>query len=235
MANSTTNLDTIIQGQGSQDIKANSLFDAASPATLYGRRASTTAGLTWGYYGGNILISNVVTAISNGTVALTASATNYVEADPSDGTVTKNTTAFTSGRTPLYTVVTGTASITSYTDKRCSIFTNGVTATDTFRMDILTESGSTKTLALTDIGKWIRFTAACDTTIPTNASVAITIGIYFLGIQAGTSQVTFTAAGGVTLNIPSGCNARTRGQGASWSLIKVATDTWDLTGDLEMV
>ena len=38
MADSTTNLDTIVQGSGSQDAEANALFNASSPAMLYGNR-----------------------------------------------------------------------------------------------------------------------------------------------------------------------------------------------------
>lgn len=118
MANSTTNLDGIVQGQGSQDVVANSMFDALSPASLYGRRASTTSGLNWGYYGGNILLNGVLTQIANGSLALTPSSTNYLEANPADGAVSKNTTGFTAGRWPLYSIVAGASAITSYTDYR---------------------------------------------------------------------------------------------------------------------
>lgn len=118
MANSTTHIDQLIQSQASKEITANGYFDAASPATLYGRRQSTSSGLTWGFYGGNVLVNGVLTHIANGTLTLTASATNYVEANPATGAVSSNTTGFTAGRTPLYTVVVGSASITSYTDHR---------------------------------------------------------------------------------------------------------------------
>ena len=89
-------------------------------ASLFGRRATATTGLTWGYYGG--VFSATPTArvvVSNGTVSLTASATNYIEADNTTGAVTKNTTAFTaSGKRPLYKVVAGAATVTSYEDWR---------------------------------------------------------------------------------------------------------------------
>lgn len=118
MANSTTNLDTISASQAQKEVTANALHDAGSPATLFGRRASTSAGLTWGYYGGRILVDGVLTTIANGTVALTASATNYVEATRA-GVVSKNTSGFTAGSIPLYTVVAGSSTVTSYTDERC--------------------------------------------------------------------------------------------------------------------
>lgn len=118
MSNSTPTFDPILTAQASKEVTANAYFDAASPATLYGRRQSTCSGLTWGYYGGNVLVNGALTQIANGTLTLTASATNYVEAEPTTGAVSSNTTGFTAGRTPLYTVVTGTATVTSYTDHR---------------------------------------------------------------------------------------------------------------------
>jgi hypothetical protein len=117
MANSTTNIDTISSGQLQPEVTANQYFDAASPATLFGRRGSATSLLTWAYYGGRILVDGVLTTIANGTVTLTASNTNYVEATRA-GVVSCNTTGFTAGRIPLYTVVVGGSAPTSYTDER---------------------------------------------------------------------------------------------------------------------
>lgn len=117
MSHSNTLLDLLASSQSQKEVTANSLLDAASPAMLFGRRASTTAALTWGYYGGTVLVAGVPTQIANGTVTLTANATNYVEADGA-GVVSVNTAAFTSGRTALYTIITGAASVTSYLDQR---------------------------------------------------------------------------------------------------------------------
>lgn len=82
MASSTPNLDLIAQSQSSKEVTANALFDAGSPATLFGRRASLCSGLNWFYYGGVMLVDGVLTTISNNAaaLALTASATNYIEA-----------------------------------------------------------------------------------------------------------------------------------------------------------
>jgi len=91
-----------------------------SVGALFGRRRSTTTLLTWGYYGGPMVVDGALTVIANGTVALSASATNYIEATRA-GVVSKNTTAFTPGSIPLYTVVTDTTTVTvspGYTDYR---------------------------------------------------------------------------------------------------------------------
>ncbi len=113
MSNSTPLINSIAPNQSSKEVLANALFDAASPAMLWGRRASACVGLTWGYYGGWYNGQ-----ISNGTISLTASTSNYLMADPSTGAVTANTSGFTSGKIPLYIVVTGTSTVTSYTDER---------------------------------------------------------------------------------------------------------------------
>jgi hypothetical protein len=117
----TSNLDQIATATSQKEVKANETDDAESPASFGGRHGSTCSGLTWGYYGGKYMTggaSPAITMLANGTVVLTASLTNYVEFDPIGGTVNANTTAFTAGRVPLYTVVVGASTITSYTDQR---------------------------------------------------------------------------------------------------------------------
>jgi len=102
---------------------------------------------------------------------------------------------------------------------------------------LLTDSTTAKTLALTDRGQWMRFTNAAlvTLTVPPNSSVAFAIGECLNGIQGATGQVSIAAGAGVTINKPSGYNAKTRALGAAFCLIKIATDTWDLVGDLETV
>jgi hypothetical protein len=123
MAGSTSNLDLIAASQAQKEVTANAVFDAMSPASLFGRRASTCAGLVWGYYGGAILAGGTdpgLHFVANGTVTLAASDTNYVEVDD-EGLVTVNQTSFTSGLTPLYEIVTGATTVTSYTDWRVTL------------------------------------------------------------------------------------------------------------------
>lgn len=117
MANSTTNIDAITSSQTQKEVTANQFFDAASPSTIFGRRGSTTSALTWGFYGGRMLVDGVLTTIANGTVTLTDATTNYVEATRA-GVVSKDTTGFTAGSIPLYTIVTSGGAVSSYTDER---------------------------------------------------------------------------------------------------------------------
>lgn len=128
MADSTTHLDTISSGQASKEVAANQLFDAMSANALFGRRGSTTAGLTWGYYGGKFQKPDgTLATIANGTVALTASATNYLYVD-SAGAVQKVTAApagwpapLASDAIALYEIVAGASAVTSYTDYRAPL------------------------------------------------------------------------------------------------------------------
>lgn len=123
MANSSTNLDLISSSQAQKEVTANALSDATSMAATYGRRASTTAALTWGYYGGNVTKADGSMAqISNGTVSLTASAMNYLVAQKSTGTVSVSTSTTNwndrRGYWRLYQISTGASAVTSYTDYR---------------------------------------------------------------------------------------------------------------------
>lgn len=118
MSDSTTKMDTISASQASKEVTANQSLDALSQAAIFGRRASTTTALTWGYYGGRFTKSDGTNInVANGTKTLTVAATNYVEVDE-DGVVTVNTSAFTAGQIQLYTIVVGASTVTSYTDHR---------------------------------------------------------------------------------------------------------------------
>ena len=100
-------------------------------------------------------------------------------------------------------------------------------------MPIVTEAGTTKTFALTDIGAYVRTTSgsAVTITVPANSSVAFPTGTEIVVFQAGAGQVTFTAAGGVTINSKDS-NLKITGQYSSATLKKIGTDEWDMIGDL---
>ena len=50
--------------------------------------------------------------------------------------------------------------------------------------------------------------------------------------QCNTGPVTFESGSGVILNLPDGDDAQTSRQGAVCTLKKIATDEWDIFGDL---
>jgi len=100
-------------------------------------------------------------------------------------------------------------------------------------LEINDQTGTAYTLVLTDDGKYLRFnnSSAISATIPLNASVAYPIGTQIAIRQVGAGQVTIVATSGVTIN--SAETLLLRGEKSSASIIKVATDEWDLSGDLE--
>jgi hypothetical protein len=117
MADSTTNIPQISQSQSQKEVLANALFDATSIWMIFGRNSLTSSGLIWGYLGGRIYLSGNPTVIANGTITLAANQTNYVEVNQS-GVVSSNTSGFSLDRAPLYRVVTGATTVTSYEDHR---------------------------------------------------------------------------------------------------------------------
>ncbi len=125
MSSSTSNLNLLVQSQSGKELTANSLFNAMSPATF--GASKTVSGLSWFAYGGPMVIDGVLTIIADQSVNLTASTTNYVEMTRA-GVMSKNTTAFTPGSIPLYTVVTGTASVSSWIDYRAWVQPQHITS-----------------------------------------------------------------------------------------------------------
>jgi len=88
------------------------------------------------------------------------------------------------------------------------------------------------TLVLADKGKLVEMSnaSANNLTVPLNSSVAYQVGSQINILQTGVGQTTVVATGGVTINATPGLKLRT--QWSSATLIKRATDTWVLVGDL---
>lgn len=95
------------------------------------------------------------------------------------------------------------------------------------------QTGTTYTLVLGDAGSLIEVSnaSAITLTIPLNSSVAFPLKTVIDIIQTGAGQITISPTGGVTLT-SAGSAVKTRVQYSGISLIKVATDTWRLIGDI---
>jgi hypothetical protein len=91
---------------------------------------------------------------------------------------------------------------------------------------------SAYTLVLADKDKLVEMSvgSANNLTVPLNSSQAFPIGTQISILQTGSGQTTVVATGGVTINATPGLKLRT--QWSSATLIKRATDTWVLVGDL---
>lgn len=108
----------------------------------FSKDVDNTSGLNYSYFAGRIFNGKAIVDVAAGTVALTASNTNYVECSRA-GVVSKNIVGFTSGAIPLATIVTGVASITSITNKKTFLSAppnGGISG------DLLSTAGKTKSL-----------------------------------------------------------------------------------------
>lgn len=98
---------------------------------------------------------------------------------------------------------------------------------------IQTITGTSYTLQLTDASTYMRSTnaSAITVTVPPYASVAFSPDNFISFHQGATGPLGFTGATGVTINTPATTILRTIHSSAT--LLNVATDTWDLIGDLQ--
>jgi hypothetical protein len=116
------------------------------------------------------------------------------------------------------------------------VYYNGTTWVNKYIASIPTatnaQSGTTYTLVLADAGKIVEVgnASAITVTIPTNASVAYPVGTQITLLQTGAGQITVSGPSGGTLNATPG--TKLRAQWSSATLLKRATDTWVLIGDL---
>ena len=88
------------------------------------------------------------------------------------------------------------------------------------------------TLVLADKNKIVEMSVATANTltVPPNSSVAYAVGSQINILQTGAGQTTVTAGAGVTINAAPGLKMRTQWSYAT--LVKRATDTWVLVGDI---
>ena len=101
-------------------------------------------------------------------------------------------------------------------------------------MTAINDKTANYTLVVADAGKLIQSTAtgAITITVPDNATAAIPIGSIVYLAQDNTGSVTVSGAAGVTSKIPTGYQGVIAGRHSMVSLIKIATNTWRLVGDL---
>ena len=92
---------------------------------------------------------------------------------------------------------------------------------------------ASETLALSDAGALVQMNSgsAQALTVPPNSSVAFPVNTVIDIVQAGAGQVTLTAGVGVTLNAKGGA-LLFASQWSTATIIKTATDTWLVVGDL---
>jgi hypothetical protein len=95
------------------------------------------------------------------------------------------------------------------------------------------QSGTTYTLVIGDAGELVTLSnsSSITLTVPQNSSVAFPVGTVIDLLQLGAGQVTVAADTNVTIDTSSTLKLRAQYSGAL--LVKTATNTWVLVGDLE--
>ena len=111
-----------------------------------------------------------------------------------------------------------------------------VVADDTVR-EINAQTGTSYTLVLADLREVVTMdNASANTlTIPANSSVAFPVGTQIDVIQLGAGVTTIDAAVGVTLNGVSGGSGAIGARYGPATLLKTATDTWVVFGNIGAV
>ena len=250
MSDSTSNLDLVIQSQASKEITINAALDAASPATLYGRRQSTTSGLRFGFYGGRYHS----TLIGNDTLLLIANKINYVVARKTTGAVSQAVIKANwndqAAYVRLYAVTTNATTIASFEDHRQAIHSllgglagqvlcgtgDDVAPAWAYRRLPQTSASADYTLVAADASNHLLHPSgdlkARTFTLPANASVAFAIGteITFIN-QDGAGELTIAITSDVMHLAGSGDTGnRTLAANGIAKALKITASEWLISG-----
>lgn len=201
-------LDQISQSQTQQNVVANLNDAALNPAAVLGWHQSASGGLTFAYYGGRLTDS---VTVSDGMLTLTDNATNYIECT-TGGTVSSNTSAFTSGRIRMYTGVASSGAVT-HTDVRAVGlgFASGGGASGT-----VTNTGGNLTANAVVLGAGTVDTKVV-AGIVTDGTSKLSLGVP--GTSVGAVALGNATSGTITVQPPTGA------LGSSVLTLPIATDT----------
>lgn len=229
-----------VDASASPEVQMNDAMVTLEWGAVYGVHPSTTTGLTWGYYGGMWGGFTVTT----GTLTLTNASDNYIVVNRSTGAISVSTSATnwndTDAYARVYKVTTAGGLVTAIEDHRAG--PNGIHAgiprervPITWR-EVADDSPETDTLELGDAENGIAYQYSSDgfAVVPTNGAVAFPVGTSILLYQEGAGQLTVSpVSGSVTIRVNSTFTMKLRGQYSLATLVKRATNTWILSGDLE--
>jgi hypothetical protein len=197
-------------------------------------------------------LGSAKTDISVGTSALTSVTVSQRNGNLSTGggtmvgritsvanSATINPITFQNSTTQLSTLLPNAL---EYASDRLYLTNNAATTRSTiaFTTDIIganltinAQTGTSYTLALSDASNMVTLNNVSPVSllIPTDASVAFSIGAQILLMQLGTGQVTVSAATPATTSVNGKNGFKISGQYAVVCLVKIAANSWVISGD----
>ena len=153
------------------------------------------------------------------------------------GTTTLQANTVAGGTLTLPTAtdtLVGKATTDTLTNKTIDYNSNTITNLPAANLDLTlnAQTGTTYTLVLSDKNKLVTLdnASAITLTVPANSTAAFATGAQVNIQQINAGQVTVTGAAGVTIN---GTGTKTRAQWSAATLVKTATNTWTMIGDIQ--
>lgn len=111
-------MQELTEAQANPEVVLNENFETLEHQSVYGKRQPTTTGLTWGYYGGRWGGFSV----ADGTVSLSASATNYLVVLRSSGVLSASTSNTnwndSTNYARVYQITTSASAVSAVQDHR---------------------------------------------------------------------------------------------------------------------
>lgn len=226
-------MQTMAEGQASPQVIFNEAMETLEHQQVYGRRHPVTTGLTWGYYGGRW----GGTSISDGTLTLTASQTNYVVVLRSSGAISTSTSATnwndTTHYARVYKLTTNTTTVSAVEDHRAGPW--GVYGEAPRARRINSQSAAYGFLAA-DVDTIVLHPAA-DTsartfTIPANGSVAYPLGTQLMVINENGAGVVTIAITTDTMRLAGAGTTGSRSLAANGiaRATKITSTSWIIEG-----
>lgn len=222
--------NTKLANMAANSIRGNNTGSVADPRDLTVAETKTLLAIT------EADVTNLVTDLSN-KQPIDTDLTTIAGLTATTGNIIQSVGSAWASQTPVQVKtslsldqVNNTSDATQ--DAATSTLTNKTLTAPIINLAINAQTGTTYTLVLTDNGKLLTHSnaAAITVTVPLNSSVAFPVGSQVTLAQIGAGKVTVAATGGVTVNATPSLGFRA--QYSSAALIKTATDTWLLVGDL---